>query len=354
MTSELHMAAGLGDIARVTKLLEQGADVNAGGPAAGNVPAGCTALMLAAARDHEDMVKLLLSRGANPNQSDQGGGTALIYASWKGYKGIVSVLLAAGASPSATTHDGRSPLSVARQYGHNEIATMIERAAEARERPSPPTELEVNPASRAEPMTEAAVPREPQPARESNAQPKAGGEENATAVDAGQFQFKVPATWTRAPKSEEDELKHTMLAGARQMLDTEKGSMEIEQFYMFKTPEDAMVLVYNVLVPATMPVHDYMTKLRAMNETKFEYGRQSGIVKRVIKIKLTEAKDLSVLETEYVAAQGKNNRTLIYNLAGGPSPKFTVAISAFFPENDDQFQESVKKVMASVGFGKAP
>jgi hypothetical protein len=138
------------------------------------------------------------------------------------------------------------------------------------------------------------------------------------------------------------------------MLDTEKGSMEIEQFYMFKTPEDAMVLVYNVLVPATMPVHDYMTKLRAMNETKFEYGRQSGIVKRVIKIKLTEGKESSVLETEYVAAQGKNNRTLIYNLAGGPSPKFTVVISAFFSENDDHFQESVKKVMTSVAFGKAP
>ncbi len=223
-----------------------------------------------------------------------------------------------------------------------EISMVLEREPDAGSMPAESKPAESKPVAKEE------VPREPQPARESDVQPKAGGEENATTVDAGQFQFKVPATWTRAPKSEEDELKRTMLAGARQMLDTEKGSMEIEQFYMFKTPEDAMVLVYNVLVPATMPVHDYMTKLRAMNETKFEYGRQSGIVKRVIKIKLTEGKDLSVLETEYVAAQGENNRTLIYNLAGGPSPKFTVAISAFFPENNDQFQESVKKVMESV------
>ncbi len=90
-------------------------------------------------------------------------------------------------------------------------------------------------------------------------QPKANGEENATVVDAGQFHFKAPATWTRAPESEEDELKHMMLEGAKQMLDTENGSMEIEQFFMFKTPEDSMVLVYKILVPTTttMPVHDY-------------------------------------------------------------------------------------------------
>ncbi len=77
-------------------------------------------------------------------------------------------------------------------------------------------------------------------------------------------------------------------------------------------------------------------------------------MKQVNKIELTEAKELSVLETEYIAVQGKNNRTLIYNLAGGSSPTFTVALSAFFPENDDHFPESVRKVVASVEFGKSP
>ncbi len=152
MTSELHLAAGLGDIARVTKLLEQGADVNAGGPAAGNVPAGCAALMLAAARNHEDMVKFLLSRGADPNQSDQGGGTALIYASWKGYKDTVSVLLVAGADPDATTRDGRSALSVARQSGHNEVVTILESATKARILSRLAAEPEVKPASRTAPL----------------------------------------------------------------------------------------------------------------------------------------------------------------------------------------------------------
>ena len=95
-------------------------------------------------------------------------------------------------------------------------------------------------------------------------------------------------------------------------------------------------------------------KLRAMNETKFEYGRQSGIVKKVIKIKLTEAEGLSTLETEYVAAQGKNNRTCVYGLAAGSSPKFAVTITAFFPESDDQMQKTVQQLVKSVEFGKTP
>ena len=57
-------------------MLERGADVNAAGPGTEQVPAGGTALMLAAARNHKDVVQLLLSNDADPNQADQGGGTA--------------------------------------------------------------------------------------------------------------------------------------------------------------------------------------------------------------------------------------------------------------------------------------
>jgi hypothetical protein len=115
-----------------------------------------------------------------------------------------------------------------------------------------------------------------------------------------------------------------------------------------------MVLVCAVPIPENMSAHDYMIKLRAMNETKFEYGRQSGIVKKVIKIKLTEAEGLSTLETEYLAVQGKNNHTCVYSLAAGPAPKFAVTITAFFPENDDQMQKTVQKLVKSVVFGQTP
>lgn len=199
-----------------------------------------------------------------------------------------------------------------------------------------------------EPSPLAKLTQRPQPASESDKRPKGGGQKDARTLDAGKFQCKVPATWTRAPKSEEDELKRMMLAGARQMLDTSKAPLKFDRFYAFQTPGEALVLICDVPVPEAMSARNYLFKMRTMNETKFEYGRQQGIVKRVMKIKLSEVEGTSVLETEYVATQGRNNRTLIYSVASGPSPKFAVTISAFFPENDDRVRERVKTVMESV------
>lgn len=129
LNSDFRVAAGMGQMERVQSLLKQGADVNSRAPSAGEVPAGGTALMLAAARNHLEIVKFLISKGANVNQADEGGGTALIYAAWKGYKDIVAVLLEKGADIFAKTRDGRTPLSVAKQYGHTEIEQMLKTAA---------------------------------------------------------------------------------------------------------------------------------------------------------------------------------------------------------------------------------
>lgn len=125
INSQLIVAAGLGKVEDVRELIKKGADVNAGGPATDQVPAGCTALMLAAARNQQDVVRLLLSSGANPNQADEGGGTALIYASWKGHLDIVRILLEAGADVNATTRDGRTSIIVAKSSGHEEVAKLL-------------------------------------------------------------------------------------------------------------------------------------------------------------------------------------------------------------------------------------
>jgi len=127
INSQFRIAAGLGRIDEVKNLLDRGADVNSGAPATDQVPAGGTALMLAAARNQKDVVRLLLSKGANPNQADQGGGTALIYASWKGNLDIVRSLLESGADVNATTRDGRTSLTVATKEGHSEIVSLLER-----------------------------------------------------------------------------------------------------------------------------------------------------------------------------------------------------------------------------------
>ena len=129
LNSEFRVGAGMGQMEHVQSLLKRGANINSRAPSAGNVSGGGTAIMLAAARNHLQMVKFLISNGANVNLADEGGGTALIYAVWKGYKDIVALLLEKGADIYAKTRDGRTPLSVAKQYGHSEIEKMLKAAA---------------------------------------------------------------------------------------------------------------------------------------------------------------------------------------------------------------------------------
>ncbi|KAF2105358.1 ankyrin repeat-containing domain protein, partial [Lophiotrema nucula] len=54
----LHLAAARGDVRSVKELLEGGSDVNA------QDAMGRTALYLAVLRDHEEVVRTLLERGA--------------------------------------------------------------------------------------------------------------------------------------------------------------------------------------------------------------------------------------------------------------------------------------------------
>ena len=64
LNEELWAAARAGDVARVKKALDDGADVNAG------TRYGATALTFAADKGHLDVVKLLLDRGADVNAQD--------------------------------------------------------------------------------------------------------------------------------------------------------------------------------------------------------------------------------------------------------------------------------------------
>ena len=62
---ELVYAASLGDIAQVEQLLSQGIDVNQ------TDDEGYSALQAAAENDHLDIVKLLISKGANKDYKSQ-------------------------------------------------------------------------------------------------------------------------------------------------------------------------------------------------------------------------------------------------------------------------------------------
>ena len=87
----LHAAAQAGSDDALSRLLAEGADVNA------RSTGGETALMLAAARGRLDAIGLLIERGADVNAATDAGNTALMLAAARGQVDAARTLLAHGA-----------------------------------------------------------------------------------------------------------------------------------------------------------------------------------------------------------------------------------------------------------------
>lgn len=112
-------AAMLGDLERVTQLLEQGTSPDERGTD------GRTVLHWAAFADQREAVALLLSRGASVGSLDPSGATALHLAAAEGHAETVTLLLGAGADPTARTRDGRTPLEMAVARGQSRAARVL-------------------------------------------------------------------------------------------------------------------------------------------------------------------------------------------------------------------------------------
>lgn len=86
---------------------------------------GFTPLSRAVGNGHEDRVKLIITRGANPNNPDSDGSTALGWGSEEGHESIVQVLLEAGAHVNAPDVIGWTALMIASQTGHESIVRRL-------------------------------------------------------------------------------------------------------------------------------------------------------------------------------------------------------------------------------------
>ena len=84
-----------------------------------------TALDWAARNGHEDVVKLLLDRGAEVNAKDANGWTALHLATRQGHKGVVLLLLGRGSDVGAKTSRGSTPLDLATTIGYMSIVDVL-------------------------------------------------------------------------------------------------------------------------------------------------------------------------------------------------------------------------------------
>lgn len=150
--STLHMAACVGDSARVRSLLEQGANVDTKDElgwtplywAASTGQAEVAELLITKGADiqaktndegtplhqastcgSEELVKLLISNKADVNAKDKNGKTPLHNSVSSGNRAIVELLLAKGASINAQNRNNRTPLHLAAIRGQKEIVEVL-------------------------------------------------------------------------------------------------------------------------------------------------------------------------------------------------------------------------------------
>lgn len=89
---------------------------------------GNTALTLAAANGHSDVVKMLIDSNANVNLASKSGNTPLHHAAANGHTSIISQLQAGGADINAENKNGQTALHRAAQLGHTETVQALLRA----------------------------------------------------------------------------------------------------------------------------------------------------------------------------------------------------------------------------------
>ncbi|KJD33679.1 ankyrin [Tamlana nanhaiensis] len=84
-----------------------------------------TPLILASYFDKEDIVKVLVEKNANLNDTDASGNTALIGVSFKGSVNLVNYLIAQGADVNAKNSNGATALIFAAMYNQYDVVKIL-------------------------------------------------------------------------------------------------------------------------------------------------------------------------------------------------------------------------------------
>jgi ankyrin repeat protein len=105
----------------VALLLDQGAVINSARQD------GVTPLFIAVQDGQQDVVALLLEKGADVNMQARVGGVTLLHiGAYRGDEKIVALLLQHGADKNARMSSGERPVDLAETQGHQTLIPLLE------------------------------------------------------------------------------------------------------------------------------------------------------------------------------------------------------------------------------------
>ena len=123
---ELHQAAFIGNKAKVLKLIENGHDIHAK-----NTSFNFTPFHTAIFNGNTNVAELLLSKGANIDETSSFNQTPLHWAAMMGQEGSVKFLVVNGASLENLSEQGWTAIHIASRMGHiNIVKILIEKGAQ--------------------------------------------------------------------------------------------------------------------------------------------------------------------------------------------------------------------------------
>lgn len=123
--TRLHKAAAANDVAAITALLAEGADIEA------RDASGATALLVATHADKVDAARALIEAGADVNAKDNIEDSPYLYAGARGHLEILKLTLAHGADLKSINRYGGTALIPAAERGYVETVDTLIKAGVA-------------------------------------------------------------------------------------------------------------------------------------------------------------------------------------------------------------------------------
>lgn len=175
-------------------------------------------------------------------------------------------------------------------------------------------------------------------------------------VTAGMFTFEVPSDWEVLSGSEERQAKREIEASVKQMLDRYTGSsadrslLGIQSLKAVRMPSRAgWFIAYTTRIP---PQQNYLATIEQEQEQKLLWGKQQGIVTRVVEHGRSKVGDADVIKVDSEMRQGARTIGIYHWSLTDPGNVGTITV-VVNPGYYSGIRSALDAVMASLQIEKA-